>query len=149
MSINVADIVAHNKFGLDIDGIECVVLTVSGISSTVESSVLQSVDKAGMAQNLNFISNSNAQHPDITASRVVDGDTAWWDWHKMAKDGDVEGAKKNGSVFFYPTKGDSAKMTFNFTNAIPKGYSIDGLDANSNSNTTETITFSVETLDLA
>lgn len=147
--INVADIVAHNKFGLDIDGIECVVLTVSGLSSQVESTVLQSVDKGGIAQNLNFISNSNAQHQDITATRVVDGDPAWWEWHKTAKDGDVEAAKKNGSIFFYPSKGDSAKLTFNFTNAIPKGYSLDGLDANSNTHTTESITFSVETLEMA
>lgn len=148
MPLNPEDLVAHNKFGLEVDGIECIVLSVSGLSSNVDTTKLQSVDKAGKAQNVNFISNSNPEHQDITAVRVVDGDTAWWDWHKSAKDGDIDGAKKNGSVFFYPAKGDSAKMTFNFTNAIPKGYSVEGLDANATSNTTESITFSVETLDL-
>lgn len=146
--IEAANVVAHNKFGLEVEGVECIVLSVSGLTSNVESDVLQSVDKQGKAQNVNFIANSNAQHQDITATRVVDGDPAWYNWHKTAKDGDVEGSKKGGSVFFYPAKGDSAKMTFNFTNAIPKGYSVEGLDANSNSHTTESITFSVETLEL-
>lgn len=148
MPINPEDLVADNKFGLDLDGIECVVLSISGLNSNVDTAKLQAVDKAGKAQNVNFISNSNPEHEDITAVRVVDGDTAWWNWHKSARDGSIDEAKKNGSIFFYPAKGDAAKMTFKFTNAIPKGYSLEGLDANSTSNTTESITFSVETLEL-
>ncbi len=82
------------------------------------------------------------------AVRVVDGDPAWSEWHQTAVEGDISGSKKNGSIYFYPAKGDAAKMTLTFTNAIPKEHSFSGLDANSNSHTTESITFSVETLEL-
>ena len=139
-------LVSHNKFGLEIDGQDLYVLSISGFGSEINSNLLQAVDKTGKNANVNFVSNASSTPQPITAVRFIDGDPTWSDWYQQAVDGDTSGAKKNGAIHFYPAKGDSAEMSFAFEGAIPTKYFIDGIDANSNTHTTEQITFTVETL---
>jgi phage tail-like protein len=137
----------HNKFGLDLGMDFSYVLSISGFGSQIGTNLIQAVDKTGKPAMVNFVSNSNAIPNDITATRLIVKDhTEWIDWYEQAASGDSEGAKKDGSIFFYDAKGDTAIMTFNFMGAVPNKYSIAGTDANSNSHTTEEVTFSVEEL---
>src|SRR5262249_25057350 len=136
---------SHNKFGLDLGMDFSYVLSISGFGSQIATNLVQAVDKTGKAAMVNFISNSNSIPNDITVTRlIVTAHTEWIEWYEQAASGDTDGAKKDGSIFFYDAKGDTAIMTFNFTGAVPNKYNIAGTDANSNSATTEEITFSVE-----
>jgi phage tail-like protein len=137
----------HNKFGLDLGMDFSYVLSISGFGSQIGTNLIQAVDKTGKPAMVNFVANSNAIPNDITATRLIVKDhTEWIDWFEQAAGGDTAGAKKDGSIFFYDSKGDAAIMTFNFMGAVPNKYNIAGTDANSSSNTTEEITFSVEEL---
>jgi phage tail-like protein len=137
----------HNKFGLDLAMDFSYVLSISNFGSRIGTNLIQAVDKTGKPAMVNFVSNSNSIPNDITATRLIVKDhTEWVDWYEQAASGDTEGAKKDGSIFFYDAKGDTAIMTFNFMGAVPNQYNIAGTDANSGSHTTEEVTFSVEEL---
>jgi phage tail-like protein len=137
----------HNKFGLDLGMDFSYVLSISGFGESIGTNLIQAVSKDGKPAMVNFVANSNAIPNDITATRLIVKDhTEWIEWFEQAASGDTEGAKKDGSIFFYDAKGDSAILTFTFMGAVPNKYSIAGTDANSSSHTTEEITFSLEEL---
>ena len=146
MTILDTDLVAFNKFGLELDGIETTVLSIAGFGGTIKSHVLQAVDKQGKAATLNFIANPNVSPQDIVATRPMYGNSDWYDWFASCAKGEAE-AKKNGAVHFYATGDESPKMTFTFTGALCTSYQIAGTDAGSDGLTTEAITFSMETLE--
>ena len=138
---------SQNKFGIDLGMDFSYVLSISNFGSRIGTNLIQAVDKTGKPAMVNFVSNSNSIPNDITATRLIVKDhTEWVDWYEQAASGDTEGAKKDGSIFFYDAKGDTAIMTFNFMGAVPNQYNIAGTDANSGSHTTEEVTFSVEEL---
>jgi phage tail-like protein len=138
---------SQNKFGIDLGMDFSYVLSISNFGSQIGTNLIQAVDKAGKPAMVNFVANSNAIPNDITATRLIVKDhKEWIEWFEQAASGDTQGAKKDGSIFFYDSKGDSPIMTFNFMGAVPNKYSIAGTDANSNNHTTEEITFSVEEL---
>lgn len=139
-------VVAHNKFGLEIDGQDIYVLTISGFGGTIKNHLLRANDKAGKSADVHFVANSNVDLQPISATRPIDGDPTWSDWFDTAAGGDTESVKKNGSVHFYSAKGDSAELSFAFTDAIPTSYTIAASDSNSDSVSTEQITFSVASL---
>jgi phage tail-like protein len=141
------DASSHNKFGIDLGMDFSYVLSISGFGASIGTALIQAVDKAGKPAMVNFVSNSNAIPNDITATRLIVKDhTEWVEWFEQAASGDTDGAKKDGSIFFYDSKGDSAILTFTFMGAVPNKYAIAGTDANSTAHTTEEITFSLEEL---
>ena len=148
MTISDTDLVAFNKFGLELDGIETTVLSIAGFGGTIKSHVLQAVDKQGKAATLNFIANPNIVPQDIVATRPMYGNSDWYDWFAACAKGESDG-KKNGSVHFYAAGDESPKMSFNFTGALCTTYQIAGTDAGSDGLTTEMVTFSMETLEKA
>jgi len=44
---------------------------------------------------------------DITLKQGMTDDMAMWTWRKQVEDGDIEGARSNGSITMYDTKGDA------------------------------------------
>lgn len=59
---------------------------------------------------------------DITLKRGITSDMQIWDWRKKVEEGDVEGARRNGSIVMYDQSlGERAR--WNFMNAWPSKVS--------------------------
>ncbi len=43
---------------------------------------------------------------DITLRRAISSSTALWDWRKQVEDGDIDGARRNGSIVLYDSTGE-------------------------------------------
>jgi phage tail-like protein len=82
---------------------------------------------------------------DITLKRGSTNMLNLWEWHKKIIDGDVVGARKNGSiVIFDTTKKEVAR--FNFVNGWPSKWKGPDLKANDNNVALEEITIAHEGL---
>lgn len=55
---------------------------------------------------------------DITLKRGITSNMDIWDWRKMVEDGDVEGARRDGSIIMYDQK-LSVVARWNFERAWP------------------------------
>jgi phage tail-like protein len=68
---------------------------------------------------------------DITLKRGITSSMDAWDWRKQVEDGDVKGARKNGSVVMYD-QSFSQIARWNFSNAWPSKISGPSLNAQNN-----------------
>lgn len=59
---------------------------------------------------------------NITLKRGITSNMDIWDWRKMVEDGDVEGARRNGSIVMYDQTG-SEVARWNFEKAWPSKVS--------------------------
>ncbi len=68
---------------------------------------------------------------DITLKRGKTDDTSFWDWLRQVENGDVDGARKNGSVVLFDyARGEVAR--FNFENGWPSKVNVGALSAAGN-----------------
>ena len=69
---------------------------------------------------------------DITLKRGKTDNKALWDWIKQVQDGNIDGARKNGSIVLYDYEHGESRR-FNFINALAvEGQSIGTLQAGGN-----------------
>ena len=68
---------------------------------------------------------------DLTLKRGRTDSKALWDWMKQVQDGDIDGARKNGSVVLYDYKHGEVSR-FNFLNGWPSKVSLGSLQAGGN-----------------
>src|ERR1700743_3654450 len=100
MALDTGDVVAGYHYTIECDGIALAQFKeVSGISSEIQVIEHRENTKAGLPvlKKLPGMIKSG----DITLKRGRTDDTSLWDWHKKVKDGDIKGARKNGSVVLY------------------------------------------------
>ncbi len=82
---------------------------------------------------------------DITLKRGRTDNKALWDWIKQVQDGDVDAARKNGSVALYDYKHGEVSR-FNFRNGWPSKVSLGSLQAGGNDVLVEECTITHEGL---
>jgi len=86
------------NFGLELEGVVTGYFTeVAGIGSEHEIIEHKVVDESG--RELVMKIPGRLKWGDITLKRGITSDMQIWDWRKMVEDGDVKGARKNGSIF--------------------------------------------------
>jgi phage tail-like protein len=68
---------------------------------------------------------------DITLKRGITSEMDMWEWRKQVEEGDVDGARKNGSIVMFNQAGDEIAR-WDFFNAWPS--KISGPTANAESN---------------
>jgi phage tail-like protein len=94
------DPVVGFHFALDIQGQVAGYFTeVSGIGSESEVSEQKVVNKKGVQVVLKVP--GRLKWGDVTLKRGVTSDMQLWTWRKMIEDGDVKGARKNGSIIMF------------------------------------------------
>jgi phage tail-like protein len=131
-------------FVLEIDGIEMGSFRkVSGIESETETIEFKEVTKEGRM--------IIRKHPgamkwsDITLERRIDTSKALWEWRKQVIDGDVDQARRHGSIV-----AKDSKMTevarWNFENGWPSKWTGAEFDAGSNDIATEKVVITHEGL---
>lgn len=113
------DVLVPGYFTIEFQGaVKGAFQTVSGLDIMLDVSKYQGVD-ATTGKPVYMSQPGSARYSQISLSRgVTASNTDMWDWRKKVEDGDVEGARKNGSVCIYTMK-DQKVAQFDFVNAWP------------------------------
>ena len=118
------------QFSLEIQGVVSGYFTeVGGLGSEHEIVEHKVVDKNGHDMVMKIP--GRLKWSDITLKRGLTSSMDLWDWRKQVEDGDVQGARKNGSVVMYD-QSYSQVARWNFSNAWPSKVSGPSLNAQNN-----------------
>ena len=118
------------QFSLEIQGVISGYFTeVGGLGSEHEIVEHKVVDKNGHDMVMKIP--GRLKWSDITLKRGITSSMDLWDWRKQVEDGDVQGARKNGSVVMYD-QSYSQVARWNFSNAWPSKVSGPSLNAQNN-----------------
>jgi phage tail-like protein len=147
MALPEGDAVAGYLWQVEIDGVAIAQFKeLSGISTEV-SVIEHRENKAGgisVLKKLPGLSSSG----NVTLKKGKTADKTLWQWLKQVQDGDIAGARKNGSVVLYDySHGEVAR--YNFTNAWPSSVNIGALAAGSSDVLLEECTIVHEGLSVA
>jgi phage tail-like protein len=147
MPLETGDVVAGYLFKLEVDGLLMAQFKeVGGITSeiTVIEHRENSKDGLPVMKKLPGMKKSG----DITLKRGRTDDKALWEWHKKVQDGDIKGARKNGSIVLYDyTHGELSR--WNFVAGWPSKVNLGALQAQGNDVLLEECTIVHEGLTLA
>jgi phage tail-like protein len=132
------DALAGYSFQIEIDGVTMAQFKeVSGLSSEIQV-IEHKENKLGGLPVIKKLPGGR-KWGDITLKRGKTDSKALWDWHKSVEDGDIDGARKNGSVVLYDYRhGEVAR--FNFVNGWPSKVSMGTLQAQGNDVLLEEVT---------
>lgn len=90
----------------------------------------------------------HVKYSDITLKRGKVNDGKFWEWIKNVQDGDVDKARKDGSVILFDyQKGQVAQ--FDFIGGWPSKVEVGSLDAGGDEVLLESITITIESLKYA
>ena len=118
------------QFSLEIQGVIKGYFTeVSGLGSEHDIVEHKVVDESGHDMVMKIP--GRLKWSDITLKRGITSSMDVWDWRKQVEDGDVQGARKNGSVVMYD-QSYSQVARWNFANAWPSKVSGPSLNAQNN-----------------
>ncbi len=147
MPLAAGDPVASRLFGIEIDGVSIAQFRdVQGISNTITSFEHRENTRDGTQVYRRLP--GNATSGDIILRRGKSADRSLWEWFKQARDGDVQGARRNGSIVLYDyERGEVAR--YNFRNGWPTRLNITNLSAPGNDAVIEECTIVHEGLEMA
>jgi phage tail-like protein len=107
-------------FALEVQGVVSAFFSnASGFNNNTEVVTHQAVDAMGKSVVQKIP--GDLTWDDITLSRGITDDLALWTWRQQVINGDVIGARKDGSVIMYNSMGEE-KARFNFRNGWPSGW---------------------------
>lgn len=147
MALASGDVVATRLFGIEIDGVNIAQFReVAGVTNAIQV-IEHRENTPGGVQVLKKLP-GNQSAGDITLKRGKSADKALWEWFKQVRDGDVAGARRNGSIILYDYEhGEVAR--YNFVNGWPSKLSITNLGTQANDVVVEECVISHEGLELA
>ena len=132
------------RFALDVQGVVSAFFqSASGFSNTSEIITHQAVDAAGKSVQQKIP--GDLTWDDITLERGITDDLALWNWRQQVVDGDVEGARKDGSVVMYNQSGTEVTR-WNFINGWPSAWNGPDVGAEDQSVAIESISIAHEGL---
>ena len=132
------------RFALDVQGVvSSFFASASGFSNSSEVITHQAVDAAGksIVQKIP----GDLTWDDITLERGITDDLALWNWRQQVVDGDVAGARKDGSVIMYNQAGEEVSR-WNFFNGWPSSWTGPDVSAEDQSVAIESISIAHEGL---
>ena len=138
------DLITTFKFALQVDGINLGFFRkVAGIESETETIEFKEATEKGRMV-IRKVPGA-MKWADITLDRRIDASRALWDWRKQVIDGDVDGARKNGSIVAYDSQ-DNAVARWDFKAGWPSKWKGADFDATTNDIATESVTITHEGL---
>jgi phage tail-like protein len=124
------DALAGYSFSVEIDGVSIAQFReISGISAEIQV-IEHRENKQGGLPLMKKLPGAK-KYGDLTLKRGRTDNKAIWDWVKKVQDGDIDSARKNGSIVLFDYKhGETSR--FNFTNGWPSKVSLGALQAGGN-----------------
>ena len=130
------------RFKLQIEGIEQAAFVECAIAdSSTEAVEYRTGDMPGSAQKQPGLT----KYGNITLKWGLSDSKILWDWRKLVVDGDMENARKNGSIIIMDEKGEP-KVQWDFLNGWPSKYDPSDLNAKGNDIAIETLEITHEGL---
>ncbi|MFN2588674.1 MAG: phage tail protein [Actinomycetota bacterium] len=147
MALPEGDAVAGYAWQVEIDSVQIAQFKeLTGVSSEIQV-IEHRENKPGGIHVMKKLPGRSASG-DITLRKGKTSDKSLWEWHKKVQDGDLEGARKNGSVVLYDyARGEVAR--YNFVAGWPSRVSLGPLQAAGNDVLLEECTIVHEGLSLA
>jgi len=119
------------SFALDIQGaVGGFFSEISGLGSENEVAEHKVMGEDGHKQIVRKIP-GRLKWGDITLKRGITNIVDVWQWRKLVEDGDIEGARKNGSIMMYDQSGTLVAQ-WDFVNAWPSKVTGPSIQADSN-----------------
>ena len=139
------DALVAQRFRIEVKGTEIATFQeVSGIISELEVVTLKTNERTGRSRVKQMI--GSMKPPTITLKRAADASMDLWNWHKAALDGDLAGARREGSIVQLDFKyGEVAR--YNFFDAWISKFEATGLKAGDNTPAVESVTIVCERLE--
>jgi phage tail-like protein len=141
------DAIASSHFSVQCDGVEIAQFSeCSGI--TFEHEVITLKENGALGKPIIKQLFGPEKPPTITLKRSLNSSPDLWNWAKAVEQGDLAGARRNGSVVFYDfAYGEVAR--FNFINGWISKMTVSGAKAGANELSTEEVTITTEKLERA
>jgi phage tail-like protein len=139
------DALVAQRFKIEVKGTAIATFQeVSGITSELEVVTLKANDMLGKPIIKQMI--GAQKPPTITLKRAADSSMDLWNWHKAALDGDLVGARREGSIVQLDfTHAEVAR--YNFFDAWISKLTATGMKAGDNSPSVEEVTIVCERLE--
>ena len=138
------DLNTNFSFSLEVDGIIMASFRkCSGIESETETIEYKEATKDG--QMIIRKVPGAMKWSDITLERRIDSSKDLWEWRKTVIEGDIDGARRNGSIVAKDSKHKEVAR-WNFTAGWPSKWTGAEFDAGSNDIATEKVTITHEGL---
>lgn len=132
-------------FALEVQGVVSAFFSqASGFNNSSEVITHQAVDANGKSVVQKIP--GDLTWDDITLNRGITDDLALWDWRLQVVNGDVVGARKDGSVIMY-NQASQEMARFNFRNGWPSGWKGPDVSSEDQSVAIEEITIAHEGLE--
>ncbi|MFA7297608.1 MAG: phage tail protein [Dehalococcoidia bacterium] len=141
------DLLTTFAFAVEVDGITIASFKeASGIDNSTE--VIEYKEVTGSGQLIIRKVPGSPSWSDITLRRRVDAVLDFWTWRKQVLDGDIDGARRNGSIVLYDSM-QTEVARWNFVNGWPSVWKGSDLDAGANEIAVEEVTIAHEGLERA
>jgi phage tail-like protein len=141
------DLLTTFSFVLEVDSCEIATFRkCSGIES--ESEVIEFKEATKDGKLIIRKSEGAMKWGDITLERRIDGSQALWQWRKQVIDGDIDHARRHGSIVVKDSQHKEVAR-WNFENGWPSKYSGADFDAGANDVAVESLTIVHEGLERA
>lgn len=136
------DLATTSIFVLEIDSVEMGSFRkVSGLESETETIEFKEATKEGRM--IIRKQPGAMKWSDITLERRLDNSKALWEWRKQVIEGDIDQARRNGSIVAKNSKMEEVAR-WNFTAGWPSKHSGADFDAGANDIATETVVITHE-----
>ena len=134
-------------FHVEMEGIEIATFKeASGFESTSEIIEYKETNQEGRLV-IKKVPGSRSW-ADITLRRAISSSLALWEWRKQVLDGDIDGARRDGSIVLYDSTGEEV-VRYNFVRGWVSQWKGPDLDADQNEIAVEEVTIAHEGLERA
>jgi phage tail-like protein len=124
------DALAGYSFSVEIDGVSIAQFReIGGIAAEIQV-IEHRENKVGGLPLMKKLPGAK-KYGDLTLKRGRTDNKALWDWIKKVQEGNIDEARKNGSVVLFDYKHGEVSR-FNFTNGWPSKVSLGALQAGGN-----------------
>jgi phage tail-like protein len=121
------DLLTTSAFFVEIDGVTVAQFKeASGIDS--ETAIIEYKESTADGKLLIRKVPGAPKWADVTLKRRVDTSQALWEWRKQVLDGDIDSARRNGSIVLYDSMGAEVAR-WNFENGWPSHWKASDLNA--------------------
>jgi phage tail-like protein len=139
-----SDLITTFKFALEIDNVNIGYFKkCSGIESETEIIEFKQATKSGQME-IRKVPGA-MKWANIELDKNIDSSKALWEWRKQVIDGQIEDARRNGSIIAYNAKGDEIAR-WDFEKGWPSKWKGADFEASANEVATESVTITHEGL---
>ena len=140
------DPLASYSFGVEITGVTIAQFKeVSGLGVSI--GVIENRSNQVGGQPILQKMPGSVKYDDIHLSRGKVADPAFWEWIKTVQDGKIDQARKDGSIILFDVMHGEVTR-FNFFNGWPSRVDIGKLSAGADSVLLESVTITIERLEV-